>query len=148
MGIRGKLPISSKQKNASVARTRNPHETIQLTDREMICPSSVLGDARQKHYWDFYLGLDEFGLIAKLDSNLLVRLCEHSSYCDQYAKAIAASVKAGDLPDSIMLREHRQQSEQIRKLLSEMGLSPTARNRFKQPEASSGPDPALKYLDV
>ena len=147
MGLRGKLPISSKQKSASKARTRNPHETLQLTDREMICPTSVLGDSRQKHYWDFYLGLDEFGLIAKLDSNLLVRLCEHSSYCDHYSKAIAECVKNGDLPDSIMLREHRQQSEQIRKLLSEMGLSPVMRNRFKQPEPKIAVDPALQYLD-
>lgn len=147
MAIRGRRKLSSDQKAAEGNRSKEKIvPTLKLSDRDLICPTTVLEDPVQRHYWDFYLSHDEYGLLAAIDTNLLTQLCQHSAYRDRFARSIAEYLNDGDAPDIVLVNAHAKQSEMVRKNLAEMGITPSARNRMAAPEVKDS-DPAAQYLD-
>lgn len=154
MAVRGRKPttIAERRITGRMAGRSLSTAVPPPPDGAMVCPDTVMADARARAYWDHTLASVAPGHLAPVDSPLLARYCMALARADEAEIAMAATGMVIPAPNTGLLIQSpwlaiiNRQAEMARKLAAELCLPPAQRNRvgIHQPAAA---DPAAQYFD-
>ena len=111
------------------------------------CPNKVFSNAVAKSYWDFYV--KRVPHLRPEDANLLGDLACQLAYIDDIDDELAdMTVQGAPMSARAALMGCRgQRSQEMRRFLAELGISPTMRDRLGDSSSEgSAIDPTKKYF--
>jgi P27 family predicted phage terminase small subunit len=155
--VRGRKPLSQEAKEASGSFEKHPERRNHAAPRVVYgiptVPSTIEADPIAKAKWDHLcLQLHRAGILATIDSDLVESYCVTYSL---YRKALA-SVQAegatvtkgnGDVMRNPACIELSGCMARMAKLMTELGLTPSARSRIIAAPKDDGPDPFDELMD-
>lgn len=155
MALRGRKPKTIADKIVEGNPGKRPLTTMVPAPRqgEMICPRSVMNNARALAYWNMYLSNAAPGHLAPIDAPLIARMCLCWAMADQAYEDMEKTgmlVKAPNtgLPiQSPYMAIVNRQTEIGRKLAAELCLPPAQRNRLGVHDAPED-DPTNHFFDA
>ena len=147
MAARGKKP--APKPNVVAFPGVNPaKKASSVPATALVCPDKVVDDPGAKCYWDFYTTSAEH--LHPMDAPALADLCMALCYLDLIDSRIADCRVNGDLVEEYegLMKLRGPRSTEVRKMLSELYLTPTTRNRLSEggPSKGSAIDPAAEFF--
>lgn len=152
MARRGNKPTATVTKLVRGNPGKRPIAAVdEAPEGDLICPRAVSDNERARRYWDFYIAVTAPGHLRPVDGPLLARLCVCHAVADEASEKLyehGLLVKAPKSDTAIQnpyLGIVGRQTEMIRKLASELCLTPSERNRSVNATRKE-PDPAEAFF--
>lgn len=155
--VRGRKPKPTAVKEASGALRKNPQRRNRREPKPPAgappMPSIVAADPAAKTEWMELCGwLADMGTLAKADRSLMAIYCTTFSEWVKYMEhvrehGVCVATANGGVTTAPEAHQYNKLSDRMLKLLTELGLTPSARSRIRTPEQNDEEDPFQNLLE-